>query len=231
MKLKHFIITRFNYTEDYEHLEQRIELFRRYTMPSIYAQTCQKFEWLIIGQPDFEIPGARCFFEGCPKPLPKTITAKYMEYIESVSQDADLVLTTRLDNDDMLMPRYVQDVQMAAVYKPPLHLFETRGYRYNLRNKRFYRDKLHHKELTSPFLTLTCSPKKLVTVYCGCHSTMWKKFNLTILPRRRWVQLIHTTNWLLAKPSNTVIDNKGIRTRIDPFVKSLAEREIVEYTK
>jgi len=77
MKLKHFLITRFNYADDYEHLEQRIELFRRYTMPSIYAQTIKNFEWLIIGQPSFEIPGARCFFEGCAKPLPTTITAKY----------------------------------------------------------------------------------------------------------------------------------------------------------
>jgi len=124
---------------------------------------------------------------------------------------------TRLDNDDMLLPRYIQDVQMVA--REPGQLFETKGYRYNLRNKRFYKDKLHTPELTSPFLTLTSSPDDLVTVYCGCHSTMWEKFDLTILPKRRWVQIIHTTNWLLAKPSNTVIDNKGTRTVMHPFVR------------
>ncbi len=231
MKLKHFLITRFHYQPNYEHLEQRIELFRRYTMPSVYAQTCQKFEWLIIGQPTFNIPGARCFFEGCPKPLPTTITAKYLDYIRMVSKDADLVLMTRLDNDDMLMPRYIQDVQMAAVLKPPGQLFETHGYRYDLRNNKFYVDTLHTPELTSPFLTLTSYPDNPITVYEGNHSKMWKKHPLTILPKRRWVQLIHETNWLLGKATVVGVAGKGRKAPIDPFVKSLATRDIVRYNE
>lgn len=216
MKIKHFIITRFHYGPDYEYLAQRIALFHRYTMPGIYAQTTKNFEWLIIGQPSFNIPGARCFFEGCAKPLPTTITAKYLDYIRMVSKGADLVLMTRLDNDDMLLPRYVQDVQRAA--SEPGQLFETKGYRYNLRNGVFYRDTLHGPELTSPFLTLTSHPRQLETVYYGNHSKMWQRFNLVMLPKRRWVQLIHETNWLLGRATDIGVAGKGTKTAIHPFV-------------
>ena len=173
-----------------------------------------------MGTPRVNIPGARFFGEHCPTPLPTTMTNAYMDYIQEVTKDEDLVLMTRLDNDDILMPTYIEDIQTAAT-KPGL--YEFLGYRLDLRSGKFYEDTVHHKECTSPFTTLARWPNSLKTVYYCNHSKMWQRFPLTIIEKRCWVQVIHNTNWLLNKSSPITTMKKGREIPIHPFVKKLME--------
>jgi hypothetical protein len=147
----------------------------------------------------------------------------YLAYIKQVTKDEDLVLMTRLDNDDMLMPTYVEDMQKEAT-KP--ELYEFKGYRLDLRNGKFFIDTRHHKNVTSPFITLAQTPEGLQSVYAHNHGHMWKFFNLHVLEKRNWVQIIHDTNWVLNRGTTRDMYSRGTVTDDVPkFVRKLMVME------
>ena len=215
--MKHFIITRFNYPDSYAHMKQRLRMFNKFTRPSIEAQTSKNFEWLILGKPPLNmlIKAEHSLHE-----VNKGVLGiAYLEYIKEVTKNEDLVLMTRLDNDDMLMPTYVEDMQ-AEVTKP--ELYEFTGYRLDLRNGKFFIDTRHHKNVTSPFITLAQTPEGLQSVYAHNHGHMWKFFNLHTLEKRNWVQIIHTTNWVLNRGTCADMYARGTETDDVPeFVRKL----------
>lgn len=219
--MKHFIITRFNYKKNYPHLAERLGLFFQLTRPSIKAQTNQNFEWLILcDYPPVAVIEATYLPPGTYKGT--RLTGNYIEYMKEKTKDEDLVLMTRLDNDDILMPDFVDSVQNAAKnFGATNRLYEFWGYRLDLRTGKFYRDEWYHRKLTSPFLTLAQDPKKLKTVYCTNHSKMWKKFPLTVIPTRKWVQVIHDNNWLLNTGNEDYWDKRGTKCAVPPFVMKL----------
>ena len=222
--MKHYLLTRFNYHDSYEHLEQRLWLFNKFTRPSIEAQTSKNFEWLILGTPDLniEIEGVNHSFHEVNKGIMGVDYFAYMK--KQFAKDEDLILMTRLDNDDMLMPTYIEDMQNEAI-KP--ELYEFRGYRLDLRNGAFYLDTRHKENVTSPFITLAQEPKNLQSVYCRNHGHMWKYFKLNrLMQYRNWVQIIHDTNWVLNRGDCADIARRGKLTEdIPDFVRKLMVME------
>jgi len=215
--LKHFIITRFGFTTDYEHLEERIALFKRFTLPSIKAQTNKNFEWLLLGDPLFVIPGARWFGDQPNKALrPGVMNPSYLRYIRKVTKNEDLVLMTRLDNDDMLMPTYVEDIQKIA---KPEQAYDFRGYYLDLNTGAFYTDKIYHKDFTSPFTTLAQTIAKQ-TIYMGNHAKIGQIYPVTFVEKRNWVQIVHGNNWMM---NSKKIAKWGDPAPIHPFVKKIME--------
>jgi len=202
------------------YVQHRIRLFKQYTRPSIQAQSCQNFEWLILGNPDVDIPGAMFFGEKCAAPLPTTMTTAYMDYIKEIADEDELILMTRFDNDDIMMPTYIEHMQKAA--KSP-GLYEFLGYRLDIRNRKFYEDTVHHKECTSPFTTLASRASDLQNVYACNHSKMWKQYPLTIINKREWVQVIHKSNWVLNRCNPIVTARKGKHIPIHQFVRGLMQ--------
>jgi len=200
-------------------MEQRLWMFNKFTRPSIEAQTSKNFEWLILGQPPLTIPieGVEHSFHEVLKGI---MGVDYFAYIKKqLTKDDDLVLMTRLDNDDMLMPTYVEDMQ-AAVTKP--ELYEFKGYRLDLRSGKFFIDTRHRKTVTSPFITLAQTPESLQSVYCHNHGHMWKYFKLNMLEKRNWVQIIHDTNWVLNRGTPKDMYARGTETDDVPeFVRKL----------
>ena len=219
--MKHFIITRFNYPKNYPHLAERLALFFQFTLPSIKAQTNQNFEWLIlcdyppvaVKQATYLEPGKYCGTE---------LKGKYIDYMQDATKDEDLVLMTRFDNDDILLPTFVEDVQKRAITPG---LYETKGYYLDLRNGMFYSDTLYNPRITSPFITLAEEPSdKMKTVYHCPHAKMWRRFPLTIIgTSRSWVQIIHDTNWVMNRPPTRYIARRGIACDIPAFVVKLME--------
>jgi len=214
--MKHFIVTRFNYKKNYPHLAERLGLFFQYTLPSIKAQTNQNFEWIILCdyppvaviQATYLEPGWYCG---------KALKGKYIDYVQDAAKDEDLVLTTRFDNDDMLMPTFVEDIQKEAT-KPGL--YETKGYYLDLRDGSFFADTLFSKIITSPFITLAEKPSnKMKTAYHCPHAKMWEKFPLTIINKRDWVQVIHETNWVMNRTKD--YGSRGKECAIPQFVMKL----------
>jgi len=236
--MRHFIVTRFHYSPDLKaanakgkqnflgraklgpkgYVKHRIELFNQFTKPSILGQTCQDFRWLILGNPEVDVPGAKFFGEDCDAPLPTTMTTAYMDFIRNTANEDELILMTRIDNDDIMMPTYIEHMQELAT-EPGL--YEFLGYRLDVRNKTFYEDTVHHEECTSPFTTLVSRAGDLRNVYERNHTWMWRYYPLTILESREWVQVIHKSNWVLNRCSTITTASKGKKIEMHPYVRSL----------
>ena len=165
--LQHFIITRFNIRANYGcklrnpendpmkrileegYLEQRFNIFEKFTLQSIKQQTNQNFTWLIL------------FHKQTPK--------KFLERIKQLKKEFDFIdlyfedderfsfsdyynsneyyITTRIDNDDMIENDYIARVQQYA--NQNLHecvLSFDKGIKYdiNLNKKYAYERKDNH---------------------------------------------------------------------------------------
>ena len=141
--MNHFILTRFNvrlYPKDKkgnntltpEWLEHRFQLFERYTLPSLSAQTCKDFKWIVLI--DRETPQAyKERLEECVERCPNLhiirvrsdkgylSTQVFREVIQRDMKEAHgenykdgQVLTTWMDNDDALAIDFVERVQQEA---------------------------------------------------------------------------------------------------------------------
>lgn len=139
--MHHFLLTRFNlwlWNKDKKGaeidrerwLEERLELFERFTLPSVLNQSCRDFEWVMLV--DKETPESlkrriQQYKEQCPQMhlVPVRREAGWMfaqVFAEYVTQrlraleatEDDLCLTTYLDNDDCLHRDYVGRVQELA---------------------------------------------------------------------------------------------------------------------
>ncbi len=132
LKTQHFIITRFNLkvsaftkdknqksVQDAEWLSHRFDLFEKYCLPSLAAQCNQDFTWLVFF--DHETPPVyreriiraqqlcpqlqACFLHGGDIERIKQVVN------EQVSADTDILVTTRIDNDDAFRDDALQVVR------------------------------------------------------------------------------------------------------------------------
>ncbi len=224
--MKHFIVTRFGYQDDYEYLEERIAIFNRFTLPSIKAQTNKNFEWLLLGDRLFDIPEARWFGNQPDTQLrPGNLNDTYLNYIKTVANKEDLVLMTRFDNDDILLPSFVEDVQKLAKQHG---IIDFRGYRLDLSkagprwNNRFYNDTTYSETFTSPMITLV-QTRVRQTVYQRNHALMARFFPVTFVEKPNWVQVIHDTNWLMTTKQTRLYGEPISIKNAHPFIKKLME--------
>lgn len=157
--LHHYLLTRFNlllWTKDKaghkvrtaEWLEHRFALFERYCLPSIKAQTCQEFEWIVLfdssTQKRFKSRIAE-WQKVCPQLRPVFVEPEKGRYFAEIFRDEvclrlslrqaqgpqGRVLTTYLDNDDALSVRFVEDVQLRALaLADGTFIYYTDGYQF-----------------------------------------------------------------------------------------------------
>lgn len=144
--LQHFILTRFNlliFNKDKEGqkvrsaswLEHRIALFERYCLPSIIAQTCQCFKWIVLFDsttPERLKEKIAEYQKSCPQLKPVYVRPESGRFFSQIFRDEVVkrvqevqkfdglsrVLTTYLDNDDALSAQFVEDVQRRAEALP-----------------------------------------------------------------------------------------------------------------
>jgi hypothetical protein len=116
-KVKHFLLTRFNVAAPGREqairlrpgwLAGRFDLFRKYCLPSVADQTRQDFEWLVFFDDQTPKEYRRVISElQTAYPFRAEFTARFemdriVPQLVSASEDADWLLTTRLDSDDVL---------------------------------------------------------------------------------------------------------------------------------
>lgn len=136
--MNYFILTRFNlrlFTENKhrerinkaEWLVERFDLFERYCLPSVMNQSVKEFKWICLF--DSDTPQIfRKRIQGYVKQMPNFIpcfldmseTAQYRAYfkqkvLELGDEKERLLVTTYLDNDDMLHRDYVKRVEEYAL--------------------------------------------------------------------------------------------------------------------
>jgi hypothetical protein len=202
--MSHFILTRFNprigeglrgLDEDW--LEARIALFEDFCAPSVRRQTCQDFIWLVFF--DVRTPPAvrqridelveRFRFE--PVWLDGEFSVRVAsEQLRRRCQLGDLLITTSLDNDDALHPRYVAMAHEHLEGALPGFLSFPHGAQ--LAYGHFYR----RPYLGNPFLSrLERVDDNLSTVYDVAHwlpQNYRPKFVWTREPA--WLQIVHGDN-------------------------------------
>ena len=139
-----FLITRFNYGNnpkgiDEEYLKRRIEIFDKYTFPSINAQTDKNFTWIILlnsktpekfknAIEEYKTQATMnlvLLWADCTQEVPKIgeLISKAINISEKY------VLTLRCDNDDMLAKNYIEE--MKKNFRPIHNMYIDLIYGYN----------------------------------------------------------------------------------------------------
>ena len=190
----HYIVTTFNcglYKRSWDTgkwMEKRLELFEKYTLPSLKAQTCQDFKWLLMFDPatpkipDFDYDNIIITCEsGTAKYFNKHMKDKWL-------------ITSRLDNDDYYEPTFVEEIQRC--FKEEQLLIDVNGRQLDHKTGKFY--KLPKYNLNSPFLSLIERRKdwivKYKTVRYTNHGKMKQYFKTKYINKKLVVQVIHDNN-------------------------------------
>lgn len=216
ISFSHFLITRFNipasnWKLDKNHnqvqndvwLQKRIELFERFCLPSVIAQTCKNFRWIVWFSSDsplllkkkikewgllcdnFEAVYSDDYDYWQTEGLPKFIK-------ENVASKCDYVITTRLDNDDAISIKAIAEIQKAFVPSNNTIVDFPNGYCYNLQSELFSK----HAIISSPFISYIESKqkKKIETVYKEGHPAWIGKADFVSVNERMWIQVCHDSN-------------------------------------
>ncbi len=208
----HMILTRFNLkllevnTPDDEWLDRRLDLFEKICFPSIQAQSCQAFKWLVFfddktparyrgrieaySKEPYFIP----VFTDCDTffgfHFPRELKPVINRYLNPGSR---FLITTRLDNDDALHSDFVRMVQaefagqdLAAV---------NFHYGWQLCGRRLV--KRGHP--ANPFISLIerLGSAPVRTVFCRGHAELGTVCPIRDITREEtpaWLQLIHAEN-------------------------------------
>ncbi len=208
----HFVVTRFNLRSsaavtgkalDVKWLESRFELFDRFCWPSIKGQTQQNFKWLVLfdeGTPEVIRQRIANYAAQFPNFTPvylapgtehsgKTAVAKVLG-----GNLPDVLITTRLDNDDGIALDYVEHVQRYANATIPTVVEFPVGYIWC--NDRLYRDRQPHNAFTSLVEPLKArATTAFTTIYSGSHTEVENLGKVEIVSDQPgWLQVVHGGN-------------------------------------
>jgi hypothetical protein len=210
--IEHFIITRFNLrtagSEDGSQLDpgwlaRRFDLFDRFCFPTVRGQSEQGFRWLVLFDsrtPDPALSRIReyqrwtsfipVFVPAGSEQQARTAVAERLERVP------DLLVTTRLDNDDGLCRSFVQDVRRHVDVSIPTVLEFPVGYVWH--KDRVYLD----RQSRNPFTTLVepldgRRDAQFRTIYGMSHQDAGRLGRVVeVTDRPSWVQVIHGGNRL-----------------------------------
>lgn len=126
MLLRHLLITRLNLRVSYantethlpsaEWFEERFQLFNRFTVPSVRAQTHDQFEWLVMMDPDSPLEQVRRVSRVLPEHGRIVFHPAGVKLRQTINRHVaearpDWLITSRLDSDDVLHSRFIADIQ------------------------------------------------------------------------------------------------------------------------
>jgi hypothetical protein len=224
MKYAHFVITQFNlrnfqlsdkmaYEKWVKWTGNRISIFKSHCLPSIINQTQKNFTWLLYF--DTSTPsdfnefiaslGEFSFIKICRVDGFNSFFSDYMNQVESLIQDKEWVMTTRVDNDDCLHREAISFIHENFVEKHNYLISLASGYILNISDNTLS----HYFYPMSPFITLIENRKiNLEGIYSKGH-TKWDDLRLFIskeifggknrkarfiLSKPLWIQLYHGEN-------------------------------------
>lgn len=218
---KHYLITRFNLRTAWkttkkgdallneEWLAQRFELFEGYCLPSVRNQTNNNFTWLVffdtttpdhfrhkIEQIALEFPLFHpIFIDGM-----KEFRASVRSHIASdITEPVKFVLTTRMDNDDMIHKDFIGTIQ--NLFKPAHKHAINLPLGYQLVTEKKKSDVYERTWDFGPFVSLIEKFDDVASVFSTYKHSDWEDAAASVTTyegTRLWMILIHEKNKLNA---------------------------------
>ena len=178
---------------DPEWLEYRERLFLRFCAPSIERQTARDFEWVLLVNPATP--------ERFLAPLGKHARLVHADSVRhaitqlDIQNDGRLLLTSRIDNDDAVLPEYIAMARAAALrYRqgPRWVVSFTHGVRVEVETMQACA--IHR--VRSPFLTCVETVPPFTSILSHQHHIIDQSMPLTAISTARpmWMQTLHGRN-------------------------------------
>lgn len=205
MKIKHFIISKFNLKLNKLNLPNenwfnyRLDLFEKYCYNSIKKQIDKNFTWLVFFDKDnTDIDKIKKFDLFTPIFISNyksdiDIVNKIRRLIIKMSKGSDFIISTRLDTDDCLNKDYIQIIKENFQEKEII-LNPVYGYVYDINKKDL---RIIYTDRINPFITLIeKNSDNLKTCIFTKHSMMSDYFDVKKLIHYKplWMQIIHGSN-------------------------------------
>ena len=216
--MKHYLLTRFNLTfKEWKTskngelvltdkwLKNRFVLFENYCLLSVKNQTCQNFIWCVFF--DIKTPVEyRDKIESISKSYSnfkpvfidgnENLEQSFIEYITNdISKDDNYVITTRLDNDDLIHKDFIKTIQ--ELYKPEDNLVIDLRKGYSITLGEPHSEIREFTSRFNPFISVVESVKDIKTVISKMHQD-WKTSTHIIdyNKNKLWIELVHQENKL-----------------------------------
>lgn len=201
MSFKHYVISRFCiYMPDkpqpsQEWLDYRLDLFKKFTYPSMVKQTNQNFEWLVLINREEQKQIFSSFLRCKPLLCEDRWVNTVRGYIKDNTKE-DWLISTRVDNDDALNVRYIAEVQRNFREKREVINYR-RGMCYNTETgKKTLRRLIETNMFLSTYENIR--NKKFKTCYAGNHGHINQYFSIRSFENLppMWLMVCHGGNLL-----------------------------------
>lgn len=203
----HLLLTRFNVlSKDWQirpstnWMVDRIDIFKRYCLPSVSMQTNKNFTWILFFDKKTDssllfqvesllqqqLNGIKYHIILIDLLTESNVTEKLSQIIKE-----DYIITSRLDNDDAIAHNYIKEIQKQFTPQNKTIINLDYGYTYNIKENRIY--------LRNHYINAFCSfierSDDLRSVWALDHRELEKIGNLIrIKTIPLWCQVIHNTN-------------------------------------
>lgn len=213
---KHFVITRFNIRTNFEcslrnpdnnpmkrildedYLNERFNIFQKYTLQSMKRQTNQNFEWIILFHKDTpnilkeRIQKLKNEFNFIDLYYSDDQSFSFLEYCNSKNISCDYFITTRIDNDDMFSDDYISRIQDYANnnFHKCIISFE-KGMKFEISSKKKY----EFERKDNHFLSMIGTREECILQYN--YSKIFdsdKEIVMLDSFKPMWIEIIHESN-------------------------------------
>lgn len=199
LNYKHYILTRFNYPEDYD-VQYRLNIFENFTLPSLLGQTNKNFTWLISVNSVHKNLFKPFLNKGIDIKLVKE-NAPCIDFINTQPKVSYLI-TTRIDNDDALHKDYVDYIYSSFTKNQTERLIDSRAFEITSDKKFLFLDRYSSIGMVSPMVTLIKPINQYPisnsdTIYLKGHHELhftYKFKDNEFTPYRGWIQNINEQN-------------------------------------
>ncbi len=255
--MKHFLITRFNLrNSDWinardgekvltpEWLNHRFELFENNTLRSVKNQINQNFSWLVffdINTPNHYRKWIQKIDKSYDNFIPVFIdgleylaSSTEVEVFKRLDNNDDFVITTRLDNDDLIHEKFIEKLQSAFIPKHKTIIDARLGYQMILEDsKAEYR---LFKKAYNPFLSVISNVSNFESAVSRSHHQWQAISNLIALnDQPLWIQLVHHKNMVARENKSLKIvqapNNQHFGVTLAPSKNSAFRNKINNYIR
>ena len=216
MRFDHYIATRFNIqhsgwqntksgnevlTENW--LQNRFEIFEKYTLPAVLNQSSKNFKWCIF----FDLNTSQVFKKKIQRLLEKhlfmsaifienydELVPEFIFFIKQNKTSASYIITTRIDNDDIIHRDFVKTIQ--SLFHPrDLCVIDLRsGFQMSIDVEPA--EVRNYSHPFNAFLSVIEPVNSCSTIYSRQHYH-WKNEKTIVYEKKRlWIELSHDENYV-----------------------------------